>query len=560
MIFRTGPHSHTRWSRGARGLSAAALVGALVLSGCATGKNPMAGPADLTVAVSSLPTIMDWEVGLQYTNENFTVTAQTQANLLRHPYVEDPENPDMAVMDFTSYEPVLLDQETPYEIDGNTYTFHLKEGVLSQQGNPLTTEDVIYSLERKFAYNSPGLPSLVPYFTSMDQVTAVDDHTFTVDFHHTDAGNIFLDFLGGMNGRIYDKEALDEHATEDDPYALEWTSTVQANEGWGFGPYTIGSITPDQQMVLEANENYALGEPDVKSVVFQVAPESGTRTVLLGSGSVDIAEALTPTDLSSLSGSDEVKLASVMSPIEFSNLVLTQNKEPFDNELVRQAFRYAVPYDRIIEEVYKGLAVESYGWLSTQVQGLDMDPAYTYDPEKAKELLAEAGMESVEFTLNVPNSIPDLVDSAILIQSEARKAGFEVNVRQASAGDIATGRAEQEFQGLLVSNRSQIQKPIYAYRTFFNPENPSNNNGAFTPPAEWEDLIGSANTAGDPFSAEAAEYWNQLQEITYQDASNLPMVYKQPNQAFRKGISNVSYRFDNTIDYSILELEDDDRE
>src|SRR5699024_293654 len=170
----------------------------------------------------------------------------------------------------------------------------------------------------------------------------------------------------------------------------------------------------------------------------QVVPDSGTRAQLLSAGDVDVAEGLSPNDLSAIEDDPNVQIPTVENTIEFLVLALVQNKEPFDDKLVRQAFNYAIPYEEIIEQVYQGYANPSSGWFTPTmgVPDLSTEPAYVSDINQAKALLAEAGKPSVDVTLSVPNNAPGVVDTALLIASHASDAGFNVQVDQLSSADF----------------------------------------------------------------------------------------------------------------------------
>jgi len=533
---------------------AAVAAGALGLSACAgtpgsgAGGDGAAGADAVTVAVAALPTSYDLEGAWNASNENYTAWTQLHANLLNYKYVEKD---GVMVQDFTQFEGVLADADNPYEIsdDGQTYTFHLREGVVSQAGNPLTAEDVRWSIERKLEVAGGRLPQVADYFNSVDQVEVIDDHTIAFHLDGVGNDNVFLPILTGQMGHIWDKKAMEEHATEDDPWAVEWATQ---NSGAGFGPYEVSSETEGQQLVLEANPDYVLGEPAVKSVTMQVVPDSGTRATMLNSGDVDVAESLSPTDLAAVAGQESVQIPSVENSIEFLDLSLLENKAPFDDQLVRQAFNYAIPYDKIIDQVYQGYAKPSPGWFTPTmgVPDLSTEPAYSYDPDKAKELLDEAGKSSVDVTLTVSNAVPDIIDTALLIASDAKDAGFNVQVEQASAADFGTGRAEQTFQALIAPMRVQIQVPSFV-NNFFLPGDPSNTS-AFQPTQEWKDLMKTAIDAGEATSEEAAPHWRAVNDFINQDASHMAMLYKQPNQAFSTSLDGMSYRYDNTVDYAVL--------
>lgn len=534
------------------GILAVGAAAALILSAC-NSHAPAAGgnaPAknSITVAVAATPTSYDLDGSFAASNENYTMWSQTQIGLLN--YKTTTKN-GVVITDFTHFEGALADKDNPYTVsdNGQTYTFHLRKGVLSQAGNPFTAEDVRWSVERKLSDHGVGLTQIKNYFNSMDQVQVIDDYTIAFHLHNAGNDNVFLPIFTGQTGRIYDKTELLKHATKDDPWAVKWATQ---NTGWGYGPYVVDSVTQGQQLVLKANPNYPVGKPQFTSITMKVVPDSGTRAQLVSSGNVDVAEALTPSDLNSVKDSPKVQEPSVDHPIEFDDLSLVQNKAPFDDKLVRQAFNYAIPYDKIISQVYEGFAVTSPGWFTPTmgVPGLSTQPAYTYDVNKAKELLAKAGKTSVDVTLSVSNAVPDIVDTAIMIGSYAKAAGFNVTVQQLNPADFATGRLKQTFQSLLVANRVQVQVPSFV-NNFFLPGDPSNS-GAFVPNDQWKSLMASAIAAGPGTSDQAAPQWQKVNDYINQDASQLPILYKQPNQAYSKDLANLTYRYDSTIDYSIL--------
>lgn len=532
-----------------------AIAGVLVLSSCG-GEGSAGGEAgeinEITVATPSLPTSLDWGGAYEASLANFQARANLHVQLIRHPYTDNPAEPSMEVMDFTEYQGILADEDEPFSVseDGTVYTFHLREDVVSQAGNPLTAEDVRWTFERKCeTYTNGCWNQIQPYFPGPENIEVVDDHTIEFHVEDPDAGMPFLQFLSGQNGYIFDKTALEEHATEDDPYATDWAMN---NSGYGFGPYDIESVTPDQQMVFTANPDFVLGEPEIEQVTWQVVEESGTRAQFLQAGNVDIADALTPEDQHAIADDDGVIIPEVEAPIELMNLGLVQNKEPFDDQLVRQAFRYAIPYDEILEDIYQGRATASPGWIieSMGVPGVSGEPAYTTDVDRARELLDEAGVDEVEFTMHVSNDTPDLANAAILMSSYVSEAGFNMEVQQVSAGDFATGRAEQDYQALIAMNRSQVQHPNHVIRSFFNPDNTANNTGAYdNPTEEFDELVSGAIAAGEPTEEESGERWAEVQEYLNEEASNLPVLYIQPNQGYSTDLEGFTYRYENVIDY-----------
>lgn len=538
------------------GLTAAAAAAALVLSACSSGSsaNDADGPAKtaITVAVAATAPTLDGVVGGGgITLESFELNANLQAGLVRNPYKKDG---DVEVQDYNEYVPYLAKS---YDVsdDGLVYTFHLRPELKSQVGNPITADDVIYSFDRK--WNSPAYPKVSwTGFAGPSAIEKIDDHTVAFTLTSAGFGQTFLGLLANLQGHIYDSKLLQEHATKADPYSLEWAKT---NSGWGLGPYQETSWTPDQQMVLTANENYALGAPEIKKVTLKVVADAGTRASLVASGAVDMAEGTRPADQAKLASNDAVTVPTVTNPIEYADLTLVTNKAPFDDETVRRAFGWAVPYEEIIEQIYEGRAKYQKGSINPSFENYSNEdlPGYSYDPEKSKELLEEAGVTTpVAFTLHVSTATQDLVDAAVLVKSYAEKAGFDVTIKQDTAADFGTGRSNASYQALFFRNRGQVQTPAYASTTFFKPGND------LSSPSRWSDesnteywkVVDEALAMQDQLSPEATELWQQAQTILLESNVEDFVAYIQPSQLYSSKISGYTYRSENAIDFANLSV------
>lgn len=554
----TGPTREPSRRRGPFvGLAAVAVTAALVLTGCSGGSSASTDPSgsaksEITVAVAATAPTLDGVVGGGgITLESFELNANLQAGLVRNPYKEDG---DVDVQDYNQYVPYLAKS---YDVsdDGLVYTFHLRPDLKSQVGNPITADDVVYSFDRK--WNSPAYPKVSwTGFDGPSAIEKIDDHTVAFTLKSAGFGQTFLGLLANLQGHIYDSTLLKEHATKADPYSLEWAKT---NSGWGLGPYQETSWTPDQQMVLTANENYALGTPKIKKVTLKVVADAGTRASLVASGAVDVAEGTRPADQAKLASNGAVTVPTVTNPIEYADLTLVTNKAPFDDETVRQAFGYAVPYEQIIEQIYEGRAKYQKGSINPSFENYSNEdlPGYSFDPDKAKDLLEEAGVSTpVAFTLHVSTATQDLVDAAVLVKSYAEKAGFDVTIKQDTAADFSTGRANASYQALFFRNRGQVQTPAYASTTFFKPGND------LSSPSRWSDasnteywkVVNQALAMSDQLSPEATELWQQAQTILLDANVEDLVAYIQPSQLYSSRIQGYTYRSENAIDFANLSV------
>ena len=540
-------------------VGAVVLAGTLFLSACSGGTDTDTAATEtqdsLVVAVPALAPTLDGAVGGGGTTlESFEMNANLQAGLVRNPYI-DGQTENTVVQDFNEYVPYLAEDYSVSE-DGLVYTFTLRDDLLSQVGNPITADDVLWSFERKWA--SPLYSKTVwqgGFTDPASSLAKIDDHTVAFTLTNPGFGVTFLGLLANIQGHIYDSTLMKENATAADPYALEWAKT---NSGWGLGPYSVESQVPDQEMILAANPNYVFGEPAMKTVTLRVVGDAGTRASLVATGDVDMAEGVRPADQAKLAGTEGIVVPEA-DPIEYVDLTLVTNKAPFDNELVRQAMAYAIPYDDIITQIYSDRAVRTTGNINTNTAGYSVDdlPTYDYDPEKAKDLLAEAGFaDGLDFSLSVSSANQDLVDASVLIQSFAQDAGFDVTIDQQTAQAFGQGRTEATFQAILYRNRAQVQTPTYASTLFFKPGNDSSN------PSRWEDeasaeywsVVNEALAIADPLSDEAGEKWIEAQTILLEATPEIFIASIQPSQVFTSDIAGFAYRSENAIDFGNITI------
>lgn len=510
-----------------------------------------AGSAELVVATSALPNTFAYDGGTGQGYVNEELTQNTQAALLRNVYVVSDTTGERE-QDTLDFEGELAEG---YEVsdDGLVYTFTLREGILSHAGNELTVDDVLWSFERKFsADTSPIRSQMAPFLTEPErQLDRIDDYTFTATLDEAGHGFVFLSLMANYPGHIFDSDLLQEMATDDDPWAVAWS---MENANYGFGPYSMAAFTSGQEMILEANPNWVFGEPDVTRVTYRVIEDPGTRANTLRSGDVDIAIQLRASDRADLAEAEGVRVYEFGTSNFLSHIGLVTTQAPFDDELVRQAFAHAIPYDQIIENTYYGAAVRVAGLMNPNWPNLDTSsyPDYQYDPETALELLAEAGYPDggVEFTLTVENTMPDLQAMAIQVQSFASDAGFDVTIEELPPAAYTERRNNRELQAWARRGYTIVQAPYTQLRLFFQPN---------TGQTGWEDdayydtlLEGLAH--GDARSPEATAAWSEAERIRIEAAPLLVVAAIEPLNAFREDIEGYTRRSDNTIDFSLLSV------
>lgn len=294
-----------------------------------------------------------------------------------------------------------------YEIseDGKDYTFHLADGVKFQDGADVTADDVVFSLE--LFKDSEYQGSQISMLTSVE---ATDDKTVVC---HLDTP--YAPFLQGVcTPYICEKAYYDK---DQDAFA---TNPV------GTGPYKFVSRSTGSNIVLEANEDYFRGAPEIKNLTFEVIPDAATKAIALQTGEVNFAE-IDSSVLTQLQANNQIKIAEVENS-GFAYVSMNLEKDPFNNEKVRQAINYAIDRDNLVSVCYEGEAEVNSNICSKARYGYSDDqPQYTYDPEKAKELLKEAGMET-PYDLGEILVAEKYSNLATVIQNDLKAVGLETTI------------------------------------------------------------------------------------------------------------------------------------
>ncbi|GAA1585851.1 ABC transporter substrate-binding protein [Leucobacter aridicollis] len=273
-----------------------------------------------------------------------------------------------------------LAADLPKQIDDTHYEIDLREGATFHDGTPVTAEDVVFSYERVLDPASGSL--FTPFVDFIDTVTAVDEDTV----------EIATDFpFSLLNERLGVVKIVPRALVEQDAEAF-------GAQPVGSGPYKLVSATPDDAIVFERHEEYDGPHPALAAGMnWNLLSDAAARTTALTSGTIQAMEDVPYIDVNALGES-----ATVESVQSFGLLFMMFNTKvkPFDDVRVRQALFYALDMDKIIETGLLGNAEAATSFLpKTHPNYHEASTVYTYDPEKAKALLAEAGVTDLDLTI-----------------------------------------------------------------------------------------------------------------------------------------------------------------
>lgn len=310
--------------------------------------------------------------------------------------------------------------------DGMTFTFKIRQGVTFASGNPMTAEDVAFSLQRVILLDkSPAFIVSQFGFTPenvKEKIKAVDAETLVFTTDKPYAPTFVLYCLTATPASVVDKKLVLSHEQDGD-LGYNWLKTNYA----GSGSFTLKTWKPAELLMLDANQKYWDGVPAMRRVIMRQVSEAATQQLLLEKGDVDIARDLGADQLDSLKDNPDVKLhPKPKGGIWY--LGLNQKNEALSKPKVREALKYLVDYQQMADTLLRGTMIVHQAFLPMGFLGALEDKPYALDVEKAKQLLAEAGYgDGLTLTMATRNTSPTM-DMAQAIQATFAKAGVTVEI------------------------------------------------------------------------------------------------------------------------------------
>ena len=330
-----------------------------------------------------------------------------------------------------------------YNEDRTQLRFTLRQGVKSPLGNTLTAEDVVWSLNRAKALSPVArfLMANVGHFQEENTFEALDEYTFAVNLAEATSLDVAL-FTYPLFG------VVDSTAAKANANGEEWAESWLAENFVNFGPWQLESFEPSSQVVYTANPNYWDDDRrgNVDRLVIRSVPEASTRLQLLETGEVDYAERLSFDQYVRVAQTANTQLVQCVSPNR-DTLMLNNAFEPFADPKVRQAISLAIDREALVRAVYQDLFQPSTTGLSAVYwQPGPQAKEFTYDPERARQLLEEAGATGLSFTITASPTRPGAWAQplAVQIQQMLRDVGLDVDINMVPG---ATEFSDAFFEG-----------------------------------------------------------------------------------------------------------------
>lgn len=383
-----------------------------------------------------------------------------------------------------------------YEIspDAREYVFSLREGVYFHDGTLVTADDVIYSIERYAELQGEDSA----FSMSLASVEKVDDQTIKVVLSEGDSEFIYQLTLAVIPRHIGDI----------------------ASDPVGCGPFAFKEYKAGQYLELVKNDKYYLsGVPYLDSVRFKFISDFNTAFTELRAGTIQVLNYLTASQVASLAPGDHINVVEGNMNLVHA-LFLNNLEEPLNDVKVRQALCYGIDRNAINQFLFQGkstlIGSHMIPSLTTWYDESTAE-AYPYDPEKAKELLNEAGFsQGFDLKITVPSSYAQHVDTAQIIADQLSQIGVRVSIQQVEW----TTWLEEVYRG------RKYQATVIGFDGALNPsdwlakyQSSASNNMVNFQNSTYDEVFAKAYATVD--TAEKASYYKELQRILSENAASV---------------------------------------
>ena len=436
----------------------------------------------------------------------------------------------------------LLAEGYERSADGLTYTVRLKKGVQFHDGTEFDAEAVKLNFDRVLRPNS-GLTRRAIY-TFIDTVKVVDKYTvqFTLKYPHGG----FIRRLA-MNNTMMVCPSLIK--------AAGGNKAGLALKSCGTGPYIQEEFNPSEKFVVKKNPNYRIkGLPKLDGITFIPVPENSTRAAMIRTGEADFITTVPLEQIKSLEADETLNVTAIPSIMQ-KHLDLNNFFKPFSDKRVRQAINYAINKDALVKVAYNGYAVPQYGILASQYPGAVKLGPWPYNPQKARELLKEAGYPN-GFSTILWSGYNDTTSGKVVqfLQQQLAQVGIHVETRALEAGQrsliySAQTPADSQHQLYLIGWTNSAAEPDWGLRPLLDSRSapPVLNNDSYYKNPKVDELFDKA--AAEPNPQKRAALYKELQDTVNADSPWAPLVFEMMTAGAVKPLKNFAVLPDGSFDF-----------
>ncbi|MDT7838073.1 ABC transporter substrate-binding protein [Aquabacterium sp. OR-4] len=426
--------------------------------------------------------------------------------------------------------------------DGKTYRFELKPGLRFASGNPVTADDVVWSLQRAVLLDKNPAFILTQFGFNKDNVkTAIQASgalTLTLTTDKAYAPSFVLNCLTANVASVVDKKLVLANEANGDLGAA-WLKTHYA----GSGPLKIREWRANELVALERNDAYAGAKAKPARVIYRHVKESATQRLMLEKGDIDVARNLSPQDLEALAASKDVKQTAAPKGTVYY-IGLNQKNPHLAKPEVREALKWLVDYQAIGSTLMKNIGVVHQNFLPQGLLGAAKDNPYKLDVDKAKALLTKAGLgQGFKLSMDV-RSVQPIQGMAEAFQATAKRAGIDIEILPGDGKQTLTKYRARSHDMYIGPWGADYWDPHTNADTFVR--NPDNSDQAKSKPLAWRNawdipaLTGQADAAVlERDGAKRAKMYQAMQ-AEFRKSSPFIVLFQQTEvAAYRSNVEGL---------------------
>jgi len=497
-------------------LTSAALVVALTASACSSSSKTTsssggnsAGRAITVAHANAIATIDPIQAEQAETD--------TVADLLYDPLVT--YNPQDQIVG-------VLAQTFALAPDSMSISITLRSGPTFHDGSPVTSNDVMFTLDRDVAVNAGVASYLLDYAST----TVATPTSLTINLKKPDA------FAVGMLSKVYIMEAklVQAHAGSDNGQA--WLATHDA----GSGPYVVGPENTLSDITVDRYAKYWNFDPTrPASIRILEVDQSATEAADLKAGTVDVALKLTSADAESVNGDDGITTAWINSGLT-EYMFMNPNTGPTANVLVRKALQDAYDYSGGLAQVWDGKGALIKGILPPTLSCEPSLPGYSQNLTEAKALLAQAGVKNLHLTMRYQPALSEFTQEATLFQSNLKQIGVTLDLVPITFSDYLASLSNDANipQVMLLGDVPRFPDTGIYLNYVYNSASVGSNYSGFSNP-QVDALLNQAQVTSD--ASQRCSLEEQAQTLIYNQAVSVNMYTYQQPVSYRSGITGVVF-------------------
>lgn len=412
------------------------------------------------------------------------------------------------------------------ELDEVTIRFHLREDAFFHNGDKVTAEDVKYTIER--AETMPGSSSFMSAFDGAG-TTVVDEHTIDIKLH-TPFAPIY-NYLASARGCIVNKAEMEKVGSD-----------AYGRKPIGSGPLVFSQWTAGDSIVLTRNENYWGEKTAYSKFTARFISEAPSRAIELETGGIDIAMHVAPSDITRLSENEKVKIYNEPG-YTFTMITINQNSIPALADVkVREALYAALDIEGIVTAVYKDTAVPAYSIFSPQVAGYKQIGSDEYDPERAKQLLAESGFDTNTTLQIFTTDSSESVSICEIVRNMWEQVGIKVEIVTYDQATLTEKVSSGDYMFQMASTSPSSGDPDHALWEW------KDERMGYNTPDEIKKLIDKGVSVYD--MEERKSIYEEVQKLCWDYYGEIPISFSNVVYGTGAGVVNMDVNPGNVPNFS----------